>query len=62
MADARTCSVDRLKRCYDVIVVGAGISGLTAAFEVLKKIPNAELLVLEAKGGVLHIHFIHNTL
>lgn len=34
----------------DVVVVGAGISGLSAAYELLKKRPQTKLVVLEAKG------------
>ena len=34
----------------DVVIVGAGISGLSAAYELLKKRPQTNLVVLEAKG------------
>jgi protoporphyrinogen oxidase len=34
----------------DIIVAGAGISGLTAAYKLLKKNPSLRILVLEAKG------------
>lgn len=34
----------------DVVIVGAGISGLCAAYELLKKRPQTNLVVLEAKG------------
>ena len=34
----------------DVVIVGAGISGLCAAHELLKKRPQTNLVVLEAKG------------
>ena len=49
--DTNANTKDRLNCVYDVIVVGAGISGLTAAFEVLKKNPDAKLIILEAKGN-----------
>ncbi|XP_006811632.1 putative flavin-containing monoamine oxidase A, partial [Saccoglossus kowalevskii] len=37
---------------YDVIVVGAGLSGLSAAHEVKKIYPECTVLVLEAKDRV----------
>ena len=36
----------------DVCVVGAGVSGLTAAYELLKKHAGLSVLVLEAKGNI----------
>ncbi|CAG5129943.1 unnamed protein product [Candidula unifasciata] len=37
---------------FDVIVVGAGISGLTAAFSIKKRDPEAKVVVLEGKDRV----------
>ncbi|XP_046560280.1 probable flavin-containing monoamine oxidase A [Haliotis rubra] len=37
---------------YDAIIVGAGISGLTAAHRLKKKDPNIRVLVIEAKDRV----------
>jgi flavin-dependent dehydrogenase len=34
----------------DIIVVGAGISGVTAAYKLLQKNQSLRILVLEAKG------------
>lgn len=39
-------------KTVDVVVVGAGISGLSAAYELLKKRPHTNLVVLEAKDRV----------
>ncbi|RUS75174.1 hypothetical protein EGW08_017055 [Elysia chlorotica] len=42
---------------FDVIVIGGGISGLTAAYTVKKKMPHAKVIVLEGKdrvGGRTH--------
>lgn len=39
-----------LSESVDVVVVGAGISGLSAAYELMKKRPKTRLVVLEAKG------------
>ena len=34
----------------DVVIVGAGISGLVAADELRKKAPNLDVVILEANG------------
>lgn len=34
----------------DVIVIGGGLSGLTAAYHLLRNKPDRKVLVLEAKG------------
>lgn len=36
---------------YDVIIVGAGLSGLTAAYELLQYDRSLKILILEAKGN-----------
>lgn len=35
---------------YDVVVVGAGLSGLTAAYRLLQHDRSLRILILEAKG------------
>lgn len=35
----------------DVVVIGAGISGLTTAYHILKRCPTMTVIVLEAKGN-----------
>ena len=37
---------------YDVICIGAGFAGLTAAHTLLKAKPSLKICVLEAKGTV----------
>lgn len=37
---------------YDVIVIGAGISGLTAAYTIKNKTKNVKILILEARDRV----------
>jgi len=36
----------------DVVIIGAGLSGLTAAHQLWKKDPSLHVIVLEAKGGL----------
>ncbi len=38
------------KEIVDVIIVGAGISGLYAAYRLKQKSPELKILVFEAKG------------
>ena len=38
-----------VKKC-DVLVVGAGVSGLVSAYSLLKKDPSLNVIILEAKG------------
>ena len=47
---------------YDVIVVGAGASGLTAAYELNRSTPKCKLIVLEAQGGYLRAFYNKNNL
>jgi len=42
----------------DVVVVGAGISGLTAAYTILTRDPGIRLVVIEAKGTSYQSKFI----
>lgn len=35
---------------FDVIIIGAGLSGMTAAYTLLEKEPALNILVLEAQG------------
>jgi cation diffusion facilitator CzcD-associated flavoprotein CzcO len=40
-----------MENIYDVIVIGAGAAGLTAAYELNENKPECKLIVLEARGG-----------
>lgn len=35
---------------FDVIIIGAGLSGMTAAYTIFEKEPGLNILVLEAQG------------
>lgn len=37
----------------DVLVIGCGLSGMTAAYEILKIDPSIKLCLLEAKGRMI---------
>ncbi len=44
-------------RPWDVIVIGAGIAGMTAAYRIKQRDQHARVLVLEAKGiGHQNVH------
>ena len=43
---------------FDIIVIGCGLSGMTAAYEILKLDPEIKLCLLEAKGTNLFL-FLH---
>ena len=43
-------SLDHAERILDVVIIGAGISGLSAAYELQKKRPHTKFVILEAKG------------
>lgn len=51
-------SPNKAKEEFDVIVIGCGLSGLTAAYEIFKLDPNIKLCLLEAKGTVHTYVFI----
>ncbi len=40
---------------FDIIIVGCGLSGMTAAYEILKLDSSIKLYLLEAKGNVYNI-------
>ncbi|XP_049826249.1 probable flavin-containing monoamine oxidase A [Aethina tumida] len=37
---------------YDVVIIGGGLSGITAAFTLLEKVPSLNVLILEAKDNI----------
>lgn len=39
----------RLYTAADIVIIGAGLSGLTAAYRILKKDSSLRVIVLEAK-------------
>jgi spermidine dehydrogenase len=45
---ARVPAGDEMDEIYDLVVVGAGMSGLAAAYFFRKALPNAKVLILEA--------------
>ena len=49
--------IDDNQEFYDVIIVGAGISGLSSAYFLKKKHPNLKMLIIEAKDRVNDISF-----
>ena len=48
--DKRVANAKVVDGLYDLIIVGAGISGLTAAYTFLKEKPDAKVLVLDQHG------------
>lgn len=49
--------MSKIAKLYDAIVVGAGISGLAAAYRLLQQTPTPKVLVIEARnriGGRIH--------
>ena len=42
---------------YDVIIVGGGCSGLSAAYQIKKQKKDARVLILEAKGSLSSANF-----
>lgn len=51
-------SVNQLDEIFDVVVLGCGLSGLVAAYEISKIDPNIKLCLLEAKGKTSNISII----
>lgn len=37
---------------YDIIVIGAGISGINAAYRIQKELPLAKYMVIESRGCI----------
>ncbi|SER15079.1 Dehydrogenase (flavoprotein) [Nitrosomonas sp. Nm51] len=55
-------TVNRLRRRYDVIIVGAGIAGCATAIALLQQIPNLSVLLLERSSSVSRPFRIGETL
>lgn len=59
MSDSQDEHLDRGVEHFDVVVVGAGISGIGAAYHLREQCPGRSFVVLEALeafGGTWHIH------
>ena len=46
----------------EVVIIGAGVAGLTAANELLKRDPDTRVCVIEANGGYFSLLFRHSQL
>lgn len=49
---------------YEIIIVGAGMAGLSAAYHILSKRPGTKLLLIESRdrvGGRIYSHAISGT-
>ena len=44
-------------KIYDTIVIGAGISGISAAYHLKKHSPEADFLILEGKSVLKRVHY-----
>lgn len=42
----------RLENFHEIIVIGAGIAGLSAAFHILSDKPETDVLILEARDRI----------
>lgn len=43
---------------YDIVIVGAGLSGLSAAHNLLRRDAKLKLLILEGKGWLIYLIFL----
>lgn len=43
---------DTSAKVYDIIIIGAGLSGLSSAYFIKKKDPSLSLLIVEAKDRI----------
>jgi protoporphyrinogen oxidase len=45
-------------KSYDVIIIGAGLSGLSSGYFIKKKYPSLSLLIIEAKDRIGNYLFL----